>query len=124
MTREELLRSEGYWIAQIQIDLFNQVKDYIEAKDINRTQLAEELGVTKGYISQVLNGDFDHRISKFVELSLAIGKVPQIAIVDIEKVIENDKKTDKKKNKTYKPILSHSLVAEKKTKYNKPGTSL
>ena len=43
-------------------------------KKLNRSQLAKKLGVTKGYITQVLNGDFDHRISKLVDLSLAINK--------------------------------------------------
>ena len=68
-TREELLSSKEYWIAKIQIDLFRQFEEYLKENKLNRTQLAEKLGVTKGYISQVLNGDFDHRISKFVEAS-------------------------------------------------------
>jgi transcriptional regulator with XRE-family HTH domain len=119
ITREELLSSKEYWIAKIQIDLFNQVKDYLEEKDINRTQLAEQLGVTKGYISQVLNSDFDHRISKFVELSLAIGKVPVIEFRDIDKIIEDDKK-DTQTKKYRKAERSMILEAnEQKPAYKK-----
>jgi transcriptional regulator with XRE-family HTH domain len=90
MTREELISSREYWITKIQLDLFNQLEAYMKANNINRTQLADRLGVTKGYISQVLNGDFDHKISKLVDLALAIGKVPQIEYSDLQEFIDND----------------------------------
>ena len=119
ISREELLSHKEYWITKIQIELFNHCEEYLKRNNLNRTQLAEKLGVTKGYISQVLNGDYDHRISKFVELCLAIGKVPVIEFEDIEQIIEKDKRDDIKKNKPYKAKISHSLVAEKKDKYRK-----
>lgn len=78
MTRDELINSREYWITKIQLDLFAQIEQYMADNKLSRTQLAEQLGVTKGYISQVLNGDFDHKISKLVDLSLAIGKIPTI----------------------------------------------
>ena len=90
MTREELISSREYWITKIQLDLFNQLEAYMKANNINRTQLADRLGVTKGYISQVLNGDFDHKISKLVDLALAIGKVPQIEYSGLQEFIATD----------------------------------
>jgi transcriptional regulator with XRE-family HTH domain len=92
MKREELLKNKGYWISKIQIDLYNQLEKYMRENNINRTQFAEKLGVSKGYLSQVLNGDFNHRLSKLVELSLAIGKVPEFCFKDLEQIIqyEND----------------------------------
>jgi transcriptional regulator with XRE-family HTH domain len=90
MKRGELLKSNGYWIAKIQIGLYHQIIDYMDSKKINRTQLANSLGVTKSYITQILNGDFNHRITKLVELSLAIGKVPKIEYEDVEQFIKED----------------------------------
>ena len=43
--------------------------------DRHKSQLAEYLGVSKGYVSQLLNGDYDHCMSKFFELALAFGMV-------------------------------------------------
>ena len=43
--------------------------------DRHKSQLAEYLGVSKGYLSQLLNGDYDHCMSKFFELALAFGMV-------------------------------------------------
>jgi len=90
MKREELINSPEYWLAKIQIDLFNRVDKYMKENKLNRTNLAEKLGVTKGYISQILNGDADHRLSKIVELSLAIGLVPHIQFERIEDEIALD----------------------------------
>ena len=59
---------------------------------MNKTQLAEYLGCTKGYVTQLLNGDFDHKLSKFVELSLAINKIPEIIFSDVDDYILSDEK--------------------------------
>lgn len=84
MTREELLKSREYWITKIQLDLFELIENYRKENHLTKTQLAEKLGVTKGYISQILNGDFDHKISKLVDLALAFGKVPVVKYENIE----------------------------------------
>src|SRR5690606_38474604 len=39
--------------------------------------------VSKSYLSQVLNGNFDHKLSKLIELSLAIDKIPMIKFEDV-----------------------------------------
>ncbi|AUD01363.1 helix-turn-helix domain-containing protein [Spirosoma pollinicola] len=94
MTRDELLHSREYWIAKIQLDLFSQLDKYMSENDISRTQLAEKLGVTKGYVSQILNGDFDHKISKLVDLALAMGKVPQINYMDVQEYIDAENRSE------------------------------
>ena len=38
----------------------------------------EYLGVSKGYVSQLMSMEYDHRLSKLVELSLAFGFTPEI----------------------------------------------
>ena len=90
-SQEELMRSRGYWIANIQLELFKYVDEYMRKNNLNRSQLADKLGVTKGYISQILNGEFNHRIATFVDLSLAVGKVPKIEFEDLEEIISNIK---------------------------------
>ncbi|MCB9230703.1 MAG: helix-turn-helix transcriptional regulator [Bacteroidia bacterium] len=90
ITREELLSSEEHWVFEIQNQIFNLVKDYMEKEGINQTQLAERLGVSKGYVSQVLNGDFDHRISKLVSLVLATGNVPKLNFKPLDEVLQKD----------------------------------
>ncbi|MBL0911703.1 MAG: helix-turn-helix transcriptional regulator [Bacteroidia bacterium] len=90
MKREELLKSREYWVTQMQLGLFSLMDAYCRENNLNRTQLAEKLGVTKGYVSQVMNGDFDHKISKLADLALACGKVPVIRFEDLDTYIAED----------------------------------
>lgn len=90
MTREELLKSPAYWTMGLQMELYRQILAFMESRHMNKTQLAEYLGCTKGYVTQLLNGDFDHKLSKFVELSLAINKIPEITFSDVDEYIISD----------------------------------
>lgn len=85
MTHEELLNTPEYWTTKMQIELYNKVESYIKENGITRTELAKRLKVSKGYVTQVLNGDFDHRISKFVDLALFVGYYPKIVFEPIKK---------------------------------------
>lgn len=91
MSRKEILSSPEYWMAKAQIDLYNRAEDFMAAKDMNRTQLAEYLGVSKGYVSQLLNGDYDHKLSKFFELAVAFGYIPKIEFQSIEDALAEDR---------------------------------
>lgn len=86
-TYRDLLKTDTFWITKIQNDVYNAVEEYLSENNMTRSQFARQLGVSKGYISQVLNGDFNHRLSKLVELVLAIGKVPSFDLEDIGEVI-------------------------------------
>lgn len=81
ITNDELLTTTEYWTTRIQLDLYSHLQDYMKKNGLNKTQLAQELGVTKSYVTQILNGNYDHRISKLVELALAIGLIPKMEFV-------------------------------------------
>lgn len=90
MRRKDFLNSPEYWIAKAQIDLYNCAEEFMEANGLNRSQLAKHLGVSKGYVSQLLNGDYDHKLSKFIELALAFGYVPEISFKTVAEVVTKD----------------------------------
>jgi transcriptional regulator with XRE-family HTH domain len=90
MKRSELIRSREYWITDIQLKLFNLIENYRSKKGLTKTQIAEKLGVTKGYVTQVLNGDFDHKMSKLVDLAIAFDKVPLLQFVDAPEYLRNE----------------------------------
>jgi transcriptional regulator with XRE-family HTH domain len=90
MTREKLLSSPEYWTAELQMELYRQIESYMSCHGLNKAQLAEHLGCSKSYITQLLSGDFDHKMSKFFELSLSIGKIPEFTFTDKNEYIEMD----------------------------------
>lgn len=83
-SHSELLQTETYWTTKIQIDLYNAVEIYLKEQQMTRSEFAKKLGVTKSYVTQILKGDFDHRLSKLVEIALLIGKVPILKFEDFD----------------------------------------
>ena len=110
MNRVELLKSPEYWLAYMQNSLFNLMESYRLKKKLKKKDLAAEFGVTKGYISQIMNGNFDHKMSKLVELSLACGKVPQIIFVDLEEYIKNDLASKSDGSQQYDKTMHYPLT--------------
>jgi transcriptional regulator with XRE-family HTH domain len=90
MKREKLLRSKEYIVSQLQLGLLNLIGEFKRKKNLKDYELAKELGVSKGYVSQLLNVTFDHKISKVVELALACNSMPLLYFVDLDKYIEDD----------------------------------
>jgi transcriptional regulator with XRE-family HTH domain len=107
MTYEELLATSEYWTTKIQIELYQKVEQYLKDNKMTRTELAQRLGVSKGYISQIMNGDYNHRISKLVELALAIGYIPHIVFEEQNK-IRTEVKYD-----VHKDLNQYGYVASK-----------
>lgn len=91
ITREELLKSPDYWFEAAQNDLFAELKQYLDKENITQTELAERLNVSKGYISQIMNGNANFSMKKLIEFFILIGRLPQIKYVDLEKVVQLDK---------------------------------
>lgn len=89
MKREELLSNKGYWLAKLQMELYDELRNYMKSNGLNQTQLAQKLGVSKGYISQIINGEFNHRLSTLVDLSLSMGKAPKLSFTDLDQLTEN-----------------------------------
>jgi transcriptional regulator with XRE-family HTH domain len=93
ITREELLKSPEYWFEHAQNDLYGQVVAFMEKEGINQSELAVRLGVTKGYVSQILKGEFNYTLKKLIELSLAIGKVAKIEYLPMGSILEEESKS-------------------------------
>jgi plasmid maintenance system antidote protein VapI len=89
MNREEVLRHPAYWFENEQNEIFRQVSSYMEKEGINKTQLAERLKVDKSHVSQILSGNYNFSLKKWIDLCLAIGIVPN-GYKSIEEVINED----------------------------------
>lgn len=109
-TLEERYYDADFWTGKIQLELFRLIQDYLKTEGLSQNKFAEQLGVSKGYISQVLNGDFDHRLSKLVSLALAVGKVPKIEYVDIESIVQQAKGIYTPLQRSYVAESQHVIV--------------
>lgn len=113
MDRNDLLKHESYWLTKIQMDLYNQIESYLKNNNLSKTAFAEKLGVSKGYVSQVLNGDFDHKLSRLVKLAMATGVVPKVTFENLNDVIDSD-------NSEYRAVYKE-FHFDKDMLFNKSG---
>lgn len=80
---KELAKTSEYFIEKIQNDFFRLAAEYMNKYDLNQTQLAERLGVSKGYVSQILNGDTNFSLKKLIEISLKLEAAPDLHFKDL-----------------------------------------
>ena len=85
MTHQELIQTPEYWISCIQYEFFYKITEYLEENKMSRTDLANQLGVSKSYITQILNGNAKMSLEKMIEISLAIGFYPKFLLAPIDK---------------------------------------
>ncbi len=85
LKREELANRPEYWLETIQNQIFRQVTSYLKDNNLTQNQFAEQLGVSKGYVSQIMKGEFNYTLKKLIELALAVGKAP---IIDFKSLID------------------------------------
>ncbi len=104
ITREELLKTEEFWFESLQNEIYRMVSEYIREEGITQTQFAEKLGVSKGYISQIMNGNFNYTLKKLIELSLAVNKAPGFEFKNLNSFIKEDQ--SKRYNMLYTPYLN------------------
>ena len=87
LKNEELYRANEYWLERIQNDIYRSLHSYQQEENLNQSQLAEKLGYSKGYISQIMNGNFNFSIKKLIDLCLKIGTVPEIEFKNLDEYI-------------------------------------
>jgi len=95
MEREKLIKSKGYWLTNFQCEAFRLLDDYMKENDLTKHEVAEQMDVPLRYISKILNGNFNSKLSKFIELSLFVGKVPVLNFDSFEKYLEDEKGNSK-----------------------------
>ncbi len=83
INKKELLTRPDYLLTKYQNEIYRQLVSYMEQNQLTQKDIAEQLGVSNAYVSQILNGNFNFTLKKLIELGLLIGKVPSIQFVDV-----------------------------------------
>jgi len=91
-------------LGQMHTALVTEIDYYLKDRGLTRSQFAEQLGVSKGYVSQLLNGVQDFKMSSLINLALAIDKDPVLILAD-------------KQRRAYVHQDTISTVADEKKEY-------
>ncbi len=94
LNKKELLEGPEYLLTGYQNEIFRQLSAYMEKHQMSQKDLAEKLGVSNAYVSQILNGNFNFTLKKLIELGLFIGKVPNIEFLEQHEFWKRNKKVE------------------------------
>ena len=98
--QKDIIKSPAYWFEKIQNELFSQLHDYMKESNKTQSDIAKEMNVTKGYISQILNGNFNPTLKKLVEFVIFLGKVPDTNFVKFEEFLSRNNYASSEQFKT------------------------
>jgi len=84
--RKRVLSSPSYWLEGFRIALVKLLGD--SPYEMNQTELAESLEISKGAVSTFLHRDGDFRVSKYLKIVTALGFSPILLFVRTQTLIE------------------------------------
>lgn len=88
---ENILNEPSYWIENVNGILYDSILNFMEENNMNRSQLASHLELSKGRISQILNdGEINFSMKKVVEISLKIGTYPQFTLINKDQYLDKN----------------------------------
>lgn len=98
--QKKVFEHSAYWVEGINIALYDAIVDFMEKHNMNRTELAEHLDISRGRVSQILNdGEINFSIEKLVEIALKINKIPKLEFLDKDEVLLSLEKNREEREK-------------------------
>jgi len=96
LSKKELLSTPNYLLTKYQNEIYRQLVAYMENHNLTQKDIAEKLGVSTSYISQVLNGNFNFTLKKLIELGLMMDKIPNLQFVTFDEFWLKEKESSSK----------------------------
>jgi len=82
LNRDELLKHPNYLLTTYNLEIYKQLVTYMEENKLKKKDVANDLGFSRPYVSQILAGKFNFTLKKLIELGLYVGKVPYLEFID------------------------------------------
>lgn len=94
----EIIQEPTYWVEEINNLMYDAMVTYMENHNLNKTEFATYLGISKGRLSQILNsGEINFSIEKLFSIALKIDKIPHVKLENKQEYINTLQKNYKTK---------------------------
>lgn len=84
MTRKDFITSPTYWLTQMQIDIFREVKTYQAVNNMSDEELAEFLDISNYEMRNITSGDCNLDMNELCEIMVRIGIAPKLSLMKID----------------------------------------
>lgn len=113
----EIIQEPSYWVEEVNNLMYDAMVRYMESNNLNKSEFATYLGISKGRLSQILNsGEINFSIEKLFSIALKIGKIPSIKFENAEEYINR-----LEKNFNSRQLAFYSQKAETPTDFKIEG---
>lgn len=84
MTRKDFITSPTYWLTQMQIDIFREIKTYQAVNNMNDEELSEFLDISTYKLKQITSGDCNLSMEELCEIMVKIDIAPKLSLMKID----------------------------------------
>ncbi len=91
MDREQILRSEHYWIGFLNIQLYNILLNYKKENSKTDKQMMELLNLSKKQYKNICRCEFDGKMSEFCRILCCLNVVPNLGYKNLDEYIEHER---------------------------------
>lgn len=84
MTRKEFITSPTYWLTQMQIDIFREIKTYQAVNNMKDEELSEFLDISTYKLKQITSGDCNLDMNELCEIMVKINIAPKLNLMKID----------------------------------------
>ena len=84
MTRKEFITSPTYWLTQMQIDIFREIKTYQAVNNMNDEDLSDFLNISTYRLKQITSGDCNLNMEELCEIMVRIDVAPKLNLMKID----------------------------------------
>lgn len=84
MTRKEFIKNPTYWLTQMQIDIFREIKTYQAVNNMNDEALSEFLDISNYKLRQITSGDCNLDMNELCEIMVKINIAPKLNLMKID----------------------------------------
>lgn len=84
MTRKDFITSPTYWLTQMQIDIFREVKTYQAVNNMSDEELAEFLDISNYEMRNITSGDCNLDMNELCEIMVRIGIGPKLSLMKLD----------------------------------------
>ncbi len=118
----EIIQQPSYWVEEVNNLMYDAMVNYMDKHQLNRTDFAAYLNISKGRLSQILNsGEINFSLEKLFSIALKIGKIPNIKFED---TIDYIKEVENVHKKQYDAFYSENVDEFEVFRFKKEDTKI
>lgn len=84
MTRKDFIKSPTYWLTQMQIDIFREIKTYQAINNMNDEEMSDFLDIPTYKLRQISSSDCNLSMEELCDIMVKIDIAPKLSLMKIE----------------------------------------